>query len=66
MNRNLSVLLACRSAAVKDPNSNAHVPQHFLYFLPLPQGQGSFLPVFGVALLIWEGAAGFSLEFGAA
>jgi hypothetical protein len=19
-------------------------PQHFLYFLPLPQGQGSFLP----------------------
>ena len=26
-----------------------HAPQHFLYFLPLPQGQGSFLPVFGVA-----------------
>ena len=21
-------------------------PQHFLYFLPLPQGQGSFLPTF--------------------
>ena len=21
-------------------------PQHFLYFLPLPQGQGSFLPIF--------------------
>src|SRR5258706_9195841 len=25
-------------------------PQHFLNFLPLPQGQGSFLPVFIVAL----------------
>jgi hypothetical protein len=23
--------------------------------LPLPQGHGSFLPIFGVALLIWEG-----------
>ncbi len=23
--------------------------QHFLYFLPLPQGQGSFLPIF------WKG-----------
>lgn len=21
-------------------------PQHFLYFLPLPHGQGSFLPIF--------------------
>ena len=23
-----------------------HFPQHFLYFLPLPQEQGSFLPIF--------------------
>src|SRR5579862_9851873 len=23
------------------------IPQHFLYFLPLPQGQGSFRPTFG-------------------
>jgi len=22
-------------------------PQHFLYFLPLPQGQGSLRPIFG-------------------
>jgi hypothetical protein len=22
-----------------------YLPQHFLYFLPLPQGQGSFLPM---------------------
>jgi hypothetical protein len=22
-------------------------PQHFLYFLPLPQGQGAFLPIEG-------------------
>jgi hypothetical protein len=32
-------------------NSAVHPPQHFLYFLPLPQGLGSFLPIFGVALL---------------
>ena len=39
----------------------AHAPQHFLYFLPLPHGHGSFLPVFGVALMIGEaGATGFS------
>jgi hypothetical protein len=31
--------------------SGVHAPQHFLYFLPLPQGHGSFLPIFGVALL---------------
>jgi hypothetical protein len=24
-------------------------PQHFLYFLPLPQGQGSLRPIFGVS-----------------
>jgi hypothetical protein len=34
--------------------SGVPAPQHFLYFLPLPQGHGSFLPIFGVALLIWE------------
>ena len=27
-------------------NNYAFNPQHFLYFLPLPQGQGSFLPIF--------------------
>lgn len=26
-----------------------YFPQHFLYFFPLPQGQGSFLPILGVA-----------------
>ena len=26
-------------------------PQHFLYFLPEPQGQGSFLPTFSAAFL---------------
>lgn len=28
-----------------------YLPQHFLYFFPLPQGQGSFLPTFGCILL---------------
>ncbi len=31
---------------------DAQAPQHFLYFLPLPHGHGSFLPTFGVAFLI--------------
>jgi hypothetical protein len=30
----------------------AQAPQHFLYFLPLPHGHRSFLPIFGIALLI--------------
>ncbi len=25
--------------------AHIYIPQHFLYFLPLPQGQGSFLPM---------------------
>ena len=29
-------------------------PQHFLYFLPLPQGQGSFLPIFGPLITVPE------------
>src|SRR5207249_3996417 len=41
----------------------AHAPQHFLYFLPLPHGHRSFLPVFGVSLLIREEvAAVFSVD----
>jgi hypothetical protein len=30
----------------------AQAPQHFLCFLPLPHGHRSFLPIFGIALLI--------------
>jgi hypothetical protein len=30
-----------------------HFPQHLLYFLPLPQGQGSFLPTFGSSFFFW-------------
>jgi hypothetical protein len=43
-----------------------HAPQHFLYFLPLPHGQGSFLPVLGCVFLICENPAvgsNFRLEF---
>jgi len=48
----------------KDANSSVYAPQHFLYFLPLPHGHGSFLPVFGVAFFIWEDpVAGFGLAF---
>jgi len=30
----------------------ATVKQHFLYFLPLPHGHGSFLPVFIFAIVL--------------
>ena len=41
------------------------LPQQFLYFLPLPQGQGSFLPVF-LARLGWVVGKGSRLDFIAA
>ena len=31
----------------------AYLPQQCLYFLPEPQGQGSFLPTFGVVRTTW-------------
>jgi hypothetical protein len=41
-----------------------HAPQHFLYFLPLPHGPGSFLPVLVFVLLISaDGAAGLRSAF---
>ena len=54
--------LTCGSS--KGARSGVHAPQHFLYFLPLPHGHGSFLPVLGVLLLIREDAplgSGFRL-----
>ena len=36
------VIEFCYSYPVTD-----YLPQHFLYFLPLPHGHGSFLPTFG-------------------
>lgn len=30
-----------------------HIPQHFLYFFPLPQGQGAFLPTFSSFSFFW-------------
>jgi hypothetical protein len=38
-----------------------YVPQHFLYFLPLPQGQGSFLPTFFPSRLMVVPFSGSSL-----
>ena len=35
--------------------SFTYLPQHFLYFLPEPHGQGSFLPIFGVSRTIGSG-----------
>lgn len=34
------------------PNPLFHYIQHFLYFFPLPQEQGSFLPIFGPSCAI--------------
>ena len=45
---------ACEITQEIPPSSGLHALQHFLNFLPLPHGHGSFLPVLGVALLIWD------------
>ena len=54
-----SILLSYRRIAVPRNYSNRrlskcqsffHLPQHFVYFLPLPHGHGSFLPILGAAL----------------
>lgn len=37
-----------------------HVPQHLLYFAPLPHGQGSFRPGFGSAFTGWAAFSNFS------
>ena len=29
------------------------LPQHFLYFFPLPQGQGAFLPIFSELISVF-------------
>jgi hypothetical protein len=44
-------------AMAKGRTPGVHLPQHFLYFLPLPHGQGWFLPILGVGLLIGRRAA---------
>ena len=55
-----------RQCSVGDASSD---PQHFLYFLPLPQGHGSFLPILGSArtngttLLARSGVAGSSFSY---
>ncbi|HEX4124298.1 MAG TPA: hypothetical protein VHY37_06180 [Tepidisphaeraceae bacterium] len=36
-----------RIAAISFPQ--LYVPQHFLYFLPLPQGEGALRPIFADA-----------------
>ena len=42
----------------KMPSPHAVAPQHFLYFLPLPQEHGSLRPIFGVSRrTVW--ATGF-------
>jgi hypothetical protein len=39
-----------------------YCPQHFLNFLPLPQGQGSFLPALGVVLTTCLGGSTFPVS----
>src|SRR3990172_7921396 len=42
-------LMCVYEVEVGTPNQ---APQHFLYFLPLPQGQGSLRPIFFPAILM--------------
>ena len=47
------------SASYSIPAARSFVKQHFLYFFPLPHGQGSFRPVFGSWRTIgWTGVYG--------
>ncbi len=50
----LALSLFCHKPG--DYNLEGQAPQHFLYFLPLPHGHGSFLPVLGSARTIGFGA----------
>jgi len=43
---------AFHAPAVWVGNAICGPPQHFLYFYPLPQGQGSFLPVGPISVRI--------------
>jgi len=54
-------LRALLSQLLSALRARIHAPQHFLYFLPLPQVHGSFLPIFGVARLI-RGVTALSSE----
>ncbi len=40
----------------------SYLPQHFLYFLPLPQGQGSFLPGFFSTRTVFERLNSFTIS----
>lgn len=37
---------ACERTQARDEIPTAYLPQHFLYYFPLPHGQSSFLPIF--------------------
>ena len=43
-----------------------HCPQHFLYFLPLPQGQGAFRPTLSFRVIGATGAGSIKSPNGAA
>ena len=40
---------SCRQASVPSNSGQASLPWHCLYFLPLPQGQGSLRPTLGTS-----------------
>lgn len=41
-----SVMHFCLVITISYINCYTFLPQQYLYFFPLPQGQGSFLPIF--------------------
>ena len=43
-----TLVASCRCRRRSSPvvRTSVHLPQHFLYFLPLPQGHGSLRPIF--------------------
>ena len=45
-----------RSDFLRLVGNDHHAPQHFLYFLPLPHGQGSLRPTLGSVRMTGSGA----------
>ena len=44
------LVLNSKKSLPRKNNCVFYLPQHFLNFLPLPQEQGEFLPILGLAL----------------
>ena len=52
--RQRAAIVRCPCRARPTVTSGDHAPWHFLYFFPLPHGQGSLRPTFGSSRFTWR------------